>query len=48
MIVRKEEPKDYEAVYFVVKEAFDSAEQSDGNEQALVEKLRKGEAFIPD
>jgi predicted N-acetyltransferase YhbS len=48
MLIRKEEPKDHEIIYSVVKNAFDSAEQSDGNEQDLVYALRKGEAFIPD
>lgn len=48
MLIRKEEPKDYEIIYSVVKDAFDSAEHSDGNEQDLVNALRKGEAFIPD
>lgn len=48
MLIRKEEPKDYEIVYSLVKEAFDSAEHSDGNEQDLVKALRKGEAYIPD
>lgn len=48
MLIRKEEPKDYEIVYSVVKDAFDSAEHSDGNEQDLVNALRKGESFIPE
>lgn len=48
MLIRKEEPKDYEIIYSVVKDAFDSAEHSDGNEQDLVNALRKGEAFIPE
>ncbi len=48
MLIRKEEPKDYKIIYSVVKDAFDSAEFSDGNEQNLVNELRKGEAFIPD
>ena len=40
MLIRKEEPKDYEIVYSIVKNAFDSAEHSDGNEQDLVNALR--------
>lgn len=48
MLIRKEEAKDREYVYFVVKAAFDSAEHSDGNEHNLVNALRKGEAFIPE
>lgn len=48
MLIRKEEKKDYETIYSLVKQAFDSAEQADGNEQDLVNELRKGEAFIPE
>lgn len=48
MLIRKEEKKDYEAVYSLVKQAFDSAEHADGNEQDLVRELRKGKAFIPE
>ncbi len=48
MLIRKERPQDYKTVYSVVKEAFESAEHSDGNEQDLVTALRKGDAFIPD
>ncbi|MCI8630845.1 MAG: N-acetyltransferase, partial [Firmicutes bacterium] len=48
MFIRKEEAKDYEAVYSLVKAAFSSAEHSDGNEHDLVNALRKSDAFIPD
>lgn len=48
MIIRKEIPDDYETVYAVVKSAFDSAEEADGNEQDLVCDLRKGESFVPE
>lgn len=48
MLIRKEEPEDYEIIYSVVKDAFGSAEHSDGKEQDLVNALRKGAAFIPD
>ena len=48
MLIRKEKPKDYKSVYFVVKAAFDSAEYADGNEQDLVNALRIGDAFIPE
>lgn len=47
MLIRKEETADYEAVYLVVKKAFDSAEHADGNEPELVNALRKGNCFIP-
>lgn len=48
MYIRKETVTDYEAVYSVVKSAFASAEHVDGNEQDLVNALRKGDAFIPE
>lgn len=48
MLIRKEEQKDYEAIYLMVKEAFDSAEHSDGNEHHLVNALRSGKAYIPE
>ena len=48
MLIRTEEPGDYAAVYSVVKHAFDSAEHADGNEQDLVNALRKSGAFIPE
>lgn len=48
MIIRKEQAKDYEVIYSVVKAAFEHAEHADGNEQDLVKKLRKGKAFIPE
>lgn len=48
MVIRREEPADYKAVYQLVKAAFERAEHSDGNEQDLVNDLRKSEAFIPE
>lgn len=48
MFIRTEKPADYRNVYFVVKSAFDSAEQKDGNEQDLVNDLRKSTAFVPE
>lgn len=48
MRVRREEKKDFEAVYSVVKCAFASAEHADGKEQELVEDLRNSEAFVPE
>ena len=46
--IRKENKNDYNEVYNVIKKAFETAEHSDGNEQDLVVKLRKSEAFIPE
>lgn len=48
MIIRQERPEDYDAVYHVIKEAFENAEHTDGNEQDLVVKLRKSKSFIPE
>lgn len=48
MNIRQERPADYAAVYQVVKEAFASAEQADGDEQDLVVRLRQSNAFIPE
>ena len=36
LIIRQERPEDYDTVYHVVKEAFENAEYTDGNEQNLV------------
>lgn len=46
--IRQEIKQDYKEVYTVIKEAFDTAEQADGTEQDLVERLRTGDAFIPE
>ena len=48
MEIRRERPADYEMIYQVIKEAFASADRSDGNEQDLVVALRKGESYIPE
>lgn len=48
MSIRQETKNDYEAVYDLVKEAFATAEHSDGNEQDLVVALRGGESFVPE
>ena len=49
MLIRQETANDYNAVYNLVRDAFSSAEHSDGTEQNLVEALRKNkEAFIPE
>ena len=47
MRIRQETATDYGVVYSLVKRAFACAEHADGNEQDLVDALRKGEAFIP-
>lgn len=45
--IRQESKNDYKEVYNVIKTAFETAEQSDGNEQDLVEELRNSDKFIP-
>lgn len=47
-MIREERAADYDAVYSVVKCAFQSAAHSDGHEQELVAALRKSEAFVPE
>ena len=48
IIIREEKEKDFKNVYELVRESFKSAEHCDGNEQDLVEALRKGKSFIKD
>ena len=48
MNIRQETAADYSYVYNVVKTAFATAEQSDGNEQNLVAALRESRSFIPE
>lgn len=48
IIIRQEEKKDYQQVFQLTEEAFKEMEHSDHQEQFLVEKLRKSQAFIPE
>ena len=48
MLIRQETREDYPEVYELIKQAFASAEHADGNEQDLVEALRKSDAFLPE
>lgn len=48
MVIRQEEAKDRSTIYSLVKRAFETAEQTDGNEHDLVNALRKGKAYIPE
>lgn len=48
MTIRTERQADYDAIYQVVETAFKTAEQSDGNEQDLVNALRQSSAYIPE
>lgn len=48
MYIREENHRDFESVYTLVQQAFKSAEHRDGDEQNLVNRLRKTAAFIPE
>jgi len=45
--IRREAPADYAAVYALTEAAFAEMEHADGDEQDLVEHLRKKEGYIP-
>lgn len=46
--IRQENKNDFDIIYNLIKEAFKTAEHSDGNEQELVSKLRESNNFIPE
>ncbi|MFI3174922.1 MAG: N-acetyltransferase [Bacillota bacterium] len=46
MKIRQEQAKDYDEIRELVKNAFATAEHTDGNEFLLVDKLRKSDGFI--
>lgn len=46
MIIRQEQPGDYDAIYAMVKTAFESAKVRDGDEQDFVNRLRAGNKYI--
>lgn len=48
MIIRQEAEKDYHDIYRLIIEVFKTAEHADGNEQDLVNALRKSDAFVPE
>lgn len=48
LVIRQETENDQETVYEIVKAAFENAEHTNGDEQNLVNRLRKSEAFIPE
>ncbi len=48
LIIRRENQKDYEKVYQLIKKTFESAEHKDGNEQDLAAALRKSSSFVPE
>lgn len=48
MKLRQECREDFDAVFDLIKQAFQTAEHSNHREQYLVERLRSSEAFIPE
>ena len=48
MIIRKETPQDYGAVYQMVKKSFEKSAYSDGTEADYLNKLRMKDTFIPE
>ena len=46
--IRQENEKDYKCVFSLIEKAFSTIEYSDHQEQFLVERLRKSDAFIPE
>lgn len=48
MTIRSEQPEDYAAIYELVKVAFETAAVTNGDEQNYVNRLRAGEAYLPD
>lgn len=48
IIIRQETNNDYPEVFNLIKNTFKLAEHTDGDEHNLVERLRKGDAFIPE
>lgn len=46
--IRQEKKEDYPAVFELITKAFEKEEISDHQEQYLVERLRKSNAFIPE
>ena len=48
IIIRKEKPEDYTSVIELTAKAFESMPFSDGDEDQLVDKLRKAPTFIPE
>lgn len=48
MIIRPETQKDYQKIYKLVKEAFETARVSNGKEQDYVNELRASSKYIPE
>ena len=48
LTIRQEESSDHETIFNLVIDAFAGTEHCDGDEQELVERLRKCAAFVPE
>jgi len=48
MLIRTENPNDYNEIYELIKAAFQTAEISDGDEQDYAIKLRNSDKYIPE
>jgi len=48
LIIRQENPSEFQEIYDLVKVAFQTAKVADGNEQDYVNKLREGSNYIPE
>lgn len=48
MNIRKADEKDYQEIYNVVKESFETALHTDGDEQNLVIRLKDSNGYIPE
>ena len=48
VMIRRENKDDHKVIHNVVRTAFESAENKDGNEPDLVDALRRGNSYIPE
>ncbi len=48
IIIRQENPSEFELITNIIKTAFESAPHTDGDEHNLVIRLRNSDAFIPE
>lgn len=46
MLIRQEQPEDYDAIYQMIKTAFETAKVKDGDEQDFANRLRAGNKYI--
>lgn len=46
MLIRQEQPEDYDVIYQMIKTAFETAKVKDGDEQDFANRLRAGNKYI--